>query len=380
MPDTGVSLRPLHRTDPASLGPYRLLGRLASGGMGRVYLAARPGAGGPGAGGLSAVKTLLVEGEVTEADRARFAREVTLSQRVAGPHTAQVLDADPYAPRPWLATEYIAAPSLGELVARCGPAHPAAVARIAGDCATALGALHAAGVVHRDLKPQNVLLTPSGVRLIDFGISHATDLTRTKVTLGTIAYIAPEQARGEPATPACDIYALGATLCTLAVGRPPYTETGDPLRLLAMVSRGVTDIDGVPGPLRPIVRACLAPDPADRPRPAALRALAEECATATWSQGPDGSRVPDSWAGLISDYQRQGHELSERYAPGTNRSATIHSATVHVPARRVAGLTPRGWKAAGSFVSNLTALIVLGLGGLAVLVTLVAVVIALILE
>ncbi|MFJ8542692.1 serine/threonine-protein kinase [Streptomyces sp. NPDC093586] len=367
MPDTGVTLRPLHRSDPASLGPYRLLGRLAAGGMGRVYLAARPDGG-----GLAAVKTLLAEGTASESDRARFAREVTVAQRVTGVHTARVLDADPHAARPWLATEYVAAPSLGELVARRGPAHAAAVARIAGDCATALDALHAAGVMHRDLKPQNILLSSDGVRLIDFGISHATDLTRTKVTLGTIAFIAPEQARGEPATPAGDVYALGVTLCTLATGRPPYAETGDPVRLLALVSRGKVDLDGVPEPLLPVVRACLELDPAHRPSPAGLRALAEEHTTAPWPDGPDTSRLPDGWAALVSDYRRRGREL-ERRALADDRPATAPE-----PAPRIAGLTPRGWKAAGTFVSSLGALIVLGLGGLLVVVTIVAVAMAII--
>ncbi|MDT0614883.1 serine/threonine-protein kinase [Streptomyces lancefieldiae] len=365
MPGTGVNLGPLHRSDPAFLGPYRLLGRLAAGGMGRVYLAARPDGG-----GLAAVKTLLAEGTVTEADRVRFAREVTVAQRVAAAHTARVLDADPHAARPWLATEYVAAPSLGELVARRGPADPAAVTRIARDCATALDALHAAGVVHRDLKPQNILLSSDGVRLIDFGISHATDLTRTKVTLGTIAYIAPEQARGEPATPAGDMYALGVTLCTLATGRPPYAEIGDPVRLLALVSRGKVDLDGVPDSLLPVVRACLELDPAHRPGPADLRALAEERAAVPWPPGPDTSHLPDGWAALVSDYWYQGRDLERQVR------AEARPTTDPTPARRVAGLTPRGWKAAGTFVSSLGALILVGLGGLLVIITIVAVVIA----
>ncbi|WP_328490504.1 serine/threonine-protein kinase [Streptomyces zaomyceticus] len=226
MPDDNLIVRPLHRADPASLGPYQLLGRIGAGGMGRVYLANRNGTD-----GLYAVKTLLVEGLTADVDRARFAREVKMARRAAGPRTARVFDADPHAPLPWLATEYVAAPSLGDLVARCGTAHPAAAARIVADCATALEALHSTGVIHRDLKPHNVLLTSQGIRLIDFGISHASDLTRTRVTLGTVAYIAPEQARGEPATAACDIWALGATLSTLAAGHPPlsrYRRPGAP--------------------------------------------------------------------------------------------------------------------------------------------------------
>lgn len=166
-----------------------------------------------------------------------------------------MLDAAPEARRPWLATEYIPAPSLGELVARGGPVDAVTVAWLAAECATALTALHAGGVVHRDLKPQNILLQADGVKVIDFGISHATDLTRTRLTLGTLAYIAPEQARDEPATSAGDVYALGATLCTLATGRAPYPDIGDPIRLLGLVVRGAVDTTGVPEPLLGLVSA-----------------------------------------------------------------------------------------------------------------------------
>ncbi|GAA2659491.1 hypothetical protein GCM10010400_17100 [Streptomyces aculeolatus] len=317
MPDLGVTPAPLHRADPRHLGPYRLVARLSAGGMGRVYLAVETGTG-----ELAAVKTLLAQGEAGDADRARFAREVGVARRVAGPHTARVRAADPEAPRPWLATDYVSAPSLAELTARGGPADPATVAGLAADCATALEALHAAGVVHRDLKPQNVLLPADGIRVIDFGISHATDLTRTRLTLGTLAYIAPEQARGEPATPACDVYALGATLCTLATGRPPAPDTGDPVRLLALVARGAVELDAVPEPLLGLVRACLVLDPTARPQPGELRELAQEAgAAAAASDGGGGGGaagsawpgMPDRWAGIVLAYQRQGRELAERY-------------------------------------------------------------------
>lgn len=432
MPDLGVTPAPLHRADPRNLGPYRLVARLSAGGMGRVYLAVETGTG-----ELAAVKTLLAEGEAGDADRARFAREVGVARRVAGPHTARVRAADPEAPRPWLATDYVSAPSLAELTARGGPADPATVAGLAADCATALEALHAAGVVHRDLKPQNVLLPADGIRVIDFGISHATDLTRTRLTLGTLAYIAPEQARGEPATPACDVYALGATLCTLATGRPPSPDTGDPVRLLALVARGAVELDAVPEPLLGLVRACLALDPAARPQPGELRALAQEAgaAAAAASDGGGGGGaagsswpgMPDRWAGIVLAYQRQGRELAERYGgtepappggaapagqtgaveatgagapvpeepvpeapapevsvpeatavdPGAARArARTPEPSTGGPARRYAGLTPRGWRAAGSLVGNCAGLGFLLLGLLAVGATLIAIVVA----
>ena len=452
MPDLGVTPAPLHRADPRHLGPYRLVARLSAGGMGRVYLAVETGTG-----ELAAVKTLLAQGAAGDADRARFAREVGVARRVAGPHTARVRAADPEAPRPWLATDYVSAPSLAELTARGGPADPATVAGLAADCATALEALHAAGVVHRDLKPQNVLLPADGIRVIDFGISHATDLTRTRLTLGTLAYIAPEQARGEPATPACDVYALGVTLCTLATGRPPSPDTGDPVRLLALVARGAVELDAVPEPLLGLVRACLALDPPARPQPGELRALAQEAgaAAAAASDGGGGGGaagsswpgMPDRWAGIVLAYQRQGRELAERYggtepappggsapagragpvgatgagapareapvpeAPAPEASApeapvpevsvpevsvpevSVPEATAvdpgaararartpvpstGGPARRYAGLTPRGWQAAGSLVGNCAGLGFLLLGLLAVGATLIAIVVA----
>lgn len=442
----GADIQPLEEDDPAILGSYTLLGRLATGGMGRIFLArsVRDGS-------LAAVKTLLAEGEVDGTDRRRFAREVKVARRAEGVRTARVLDADPEAPRPWMATEYVPAPSVAELVRRAGPLSGTAARWVTRGALESLAELHRQDIVHRDVKPQNMLLELAGPRLIDFGISHATDLTRTRLTLGTLAYIAPEQARGEPATPACDVYALGATLCTLATGRPPYPDTGDPVRLLALVARGAVELGGVPDVLLGLVRACLSPDPAARPRPAALRALAEEtgAAAAAASAGGTGgtggsswSGMPDRWAWIVLAYQRQGRELTQRYGstgpvppsgeglrpgaaaaagpasvadpdpgvPVAEAAATAPQATAprtptetvdavaagadarapHPapggpapdpapdpgPARRVAGLTPRGWRAAVSVVGNCAGIGFLALGALAVLATVIGIVVA----
>ncbi|MCX4845618.1 serine/threonine-protein kinase [Streptomyces sp. NBC_00893] len=293
------------------LGPYRLIGRLSSGGMGRIYLA-RSGArsDGRGSGELVAVKTLLAEGEVNDIDRRRFAREVSLAQRVDSAHTARVREADPQAERPWMAIEYIAAPSLSELVRACGVLPASAVRWVAAGTAKALVALHGAGIVHRDVKPQNVLLPLDGPRLIDFGISHANDLTRTSLTLGTIAFTSPEQARGEPSTVASDMYSLGATLFMLATGRPPYSPDGDTLRLLARVQRGELDLGGLPKELVETVRPCLAAEPGQRPAPAELLARFRRDQAGLPATDSGVRWLPPKWSALIGEYAAQGRALA----------------------------------------------------------------------
>ncbi|MFD7336616.1 serine/threonine-protein kinase [Streptomyces violascens] len=298
----GAKIDRLGPDDPAALGPYELIGRLGSGGMGRVYLA-RSGTR------IAAVKTLLTQGAPAETDRRRFAREVALAQRVAAGHTARVLDADPGAERPWMATEYIAAPPLSELRSSAGAPPASTVRWIGAGVAAALVALHRAGIVHRDIKPQNVLLPLDGPRVIDFGISHAADLTRTSLTLGTVAFTSPEQARGEPSTQASDVYSLGATLFHLAVGRPPYVDDGDTLRLLARVARGEVDLTGLPKELGALILPCLAAEPRERPQPADVlaqfvRGLADLPAS------PGGDRwLPPRWSSLIKEYESQFRAL-----------------------------------------------------------------------
>ncbi|MFG3039544.1 protein kinase [Streptomyces sp. NPDC048330] len=283
-------LRPLQGDDPERLGPYRLIGRVGSGGMGRVYL------GRTVSGRLVAVKTLLAEGEVAESDRRRFAREAALARRVTGMFTVPVLDADADAPRPWMATEYVPAPSLAELVRAGGALPPAAVRWIAAGTAEALVDLHRADIVHRDVKPANVLLPLTGPRLIDFGISHAVDLTRTSLTLGTIAFTSPEQARGETSTPASDVYALGATLFHRATGRPPYPPGADAFLLLARVQRAEVALTGLPPGLDDLIRPLLRLDPAARPTPADVLAAFER-------EPVGGSELlSPSWTSLIRSH------------------------------------------------------------------------------
>ncbi|WP_330246053.1 protein kinase [Streptomyces sp. NBC_00562] len=320
----GARLEGLSESDPAALGANRLLGRLASGGMGRIYLALAAD------GQLVAVKTLLAEGEVSDIDRRRFAREVTLAQRIDSAFTARVREADPDAEQPWMAIDYIAAPALSELVRTAGVLPASAVRWLAAGTAEALVTLHREGIIHRDVKPQNILLPLTGPRLIDFGISHASDLTRTSLTLGTIAFTSPEQARGEASTAASDVYSLGATLFHLTTGRPPYRADGDTLALLARVQRGELDLDGLPKELVPLIRPCLAVRPTDRPAPAdVLDQFRRAMAGLPLSQS--GSRwLPPRWTALIEVYERQSHALRRGAAAGPD-DLTVDQRTSAVP-------------------------------------------------
>lgn len=229
-----------------------------------------------------------------------------------------------------MAIDYIAAPALSELVRTAGVLPASAVRWLAAGTAEALVTLHREGIIHRDVKPQNILLPLTGPRLIDFGISHASDLTRTSLTLGTIAFTSPEQARGEASTAASDVYSLGATLFHLTTGRPPYRADGDTLALLARVQRGELDLDGLPKELVPLIRPCLAVRPTDRPAPAdVLDQFRRAMAGLPLSQS--GSRwLPPRWTALIEVYERQSHALRRGAAAGPD-DLTVDQRTSAVP-------------------------------------------------
>jgi Protein kinase domain len=261
------TLEPLRRWDPERIGPYVLLGRLGAGAMGRVYL------GRSTAGRLVAVKTIKIELADEAGFRARFAHEVAAARRVSGVFTAAVVAADPEADMPWLATAYVPAPSLSQLVAECGPLPVPAARWLAAGCAEALESIHTAGLVHRDLKPSNVLVSPDGPRVIDFGVARAAEriqLTVTRGAVGTPAYMAPEQARDtRQASVASDMFSLGATLAFAATGHPPY-QGETVMDVLVKLATEPPDLSGLPAELDGIITACLARSPGQRPTSAAL--------------------------------------------------------------------------------------------------------------
>ncbi|MFE9102917.1 WD40 repeat domain-containing serine/threonine protein kinase [Actinomadura geliboluensis] len=243
--------------DPRQIGPYRVEGRLGAGGMGEVFLGVSPG------GRRVAVKVIRSEHSARPEFRVRFAREVEAARKVGGFYTAQVVDADPEAPEPWMATAYIPGASLRDVA----PLPADEVARLGAALAEGLAAIHASGLVHRDLKPGNVIMSPDGPRIIDFGIARdvgAGTLTAEGAVLGTYAYMAPEQVLGEPSGPPADVFALGCVLAFAATGRSPF----DAVTIPAIVHRVLHEppvLDGLAEAMRPLVASCLAKAEVERP-------------------------------------------------------------------------------------------------------------------
>jgi outer membrane protein assembly factor BamB/serine/threonine protein kinase len=255
--------------DPRRIGPFEVLGRLGAGGMGLVYLARSA------AGRRVAIKTVRAELAEDQLFRVRFAREIAAARTVSGFYTAAVVDADADAAVPWLATAYIPAPSLEDLVTECGPLPVATVRWLIAGIAEALQSIHAANLVHRDLKPSNVLITEDGPRVIDFGIaagvSH-TRLTMTNVAVGTPAYMSPEQARDSRGVQgSSDVFSLGSLMVFAATGHPPY-HGANPVETVFMLLREAPDLSGLPEELAPLVRACMRTAPERRPVPAEIAA------------------------------------------------------------------------------------------------------------
>ena len=255
---------------PRSLGPYRLQDRLGEGGMGVVHLARDP------EGRPVAVKVLHPLGGEGVNARRRLAREVETMRRVRSPYVAEVLDADVTGEFPYIVTRFVAGPTLDEMVRTRGPLSGPGLRRLAHGMAEALTAIHAAGVVHRDLKPGNVMLTDDRPIVIDFGIAQAGDatrLTQTGLVMGTPGYLAPEVIEGEPSSSASDVHSWGSTMAFAATGHLPFGG-GSYETIFYRIISGRADLTGVPAPLVPLISAALARDPSHRPSAGWLSAQA----------------------------------------------------------------------------------------------------------
>jgi predicted Ser/Thr protein kinase len=313
------------------LGPYRLREQLGEGGMGVVYLA-RDASDEP-----VAVKVLR-QGVPAEATaRRRLAREVDVMRRVHSPFVAEVIDADVEGSPPYIVTRYVGGRTLDELVAAEGPMTGQALASLARGLAAALVAIHSAGVVHRDLKPGNVMLVDGQPVVIDFGIAQAPDSTRLTMTgmfMGTPGYLAPEVIEGKPSGPAADVHSWAATIAYAATGRPPF-GTGQFEAIFYKIVHGQPDLDTLPRPLLPIVLSALARDPSRRPSAtdlADLTAILDESALFRSPTGAAAGAVADAAVDLSNEITHTALDMAgaaagdvaaaaQRAAPGDSKAA-----------------------------------------------------------
>ncbi|MDX3343379.1 MULTISPECIES: bifunctional serine/threonine-protein kinase/ABC transporter substrate-binding protein [unclassified Streptomyces] len=290
-------MEPLRSADPARIAGYRILGRLGAGGMGVVLLGRSPG------GALVAIKLIRAEYADDPGFRARFRREVAIARQVRNRWAVPVVDADTEAPAPWLATEFVPGPALSEAVGGGGPLPERGVRALGSMLAEALEAVHAAGLVHRDVKPGNVLLGLDGPRLIDFGIARALDdtvLTATDVIVGSPGFLSPEQAQGRRIGPASDVFSLGCVLVYAATGGRPF-GTGPVEAMLFRTVHDPAELGALPPGLRPVVEACLSKAPEGRPTTADIRrAFAEDLSGGSWLPGPVTHLIAERSARMLA--------------------------------------------------------------------------------
>ncbi|MFI1027008.1 bifunctional serine/threonine-protein kinase/ABC transporter substrate-binding protein [Streptomyces sp. NPDC020951] len=290
-------MEPLRTGDPSRLGRYRLLRRLGAGGMGVVFLARAPG------GAIAAVKVVRASYAEETGFRARFRREIEVARRVDSPWVVPLLDADAEAETPWLATAYVPGPSLAETVDAFGPLSLASVHTLGRRLAEALDAMHGIGLVHRDVKPGNILLAPDGPRLIDFGIARAPDataLTSSGVIVGSPGFLSPEQARARAGEigPSSDVFSLGCVLAFAATGVRPFGG-GAAAGMLLRTVYDDPDPTAIPEPLAPLLQSCLHKAPADRPT---LAQLQEALAEGTREDAPEHANwLPEQVTRLINE-------------------------------------------------------------------------------
>ncbi|MFF4410628.1 serine/threonine-protein kinase [Streptomyces sp. NPDC001404] len=338
---------------PEKAGPYLLLTELGRGGMGRVLLGLAPD------GRPAAVKLVHARHAADAGFRSRFRREVEASRKVSGAYTAAVLDADADAEQPWLASVFVAGPSLGAAVERAGVLPEGALHRLAVGLATALGEIHRAGLVHRDLKPENVLLAEDGARVIDFGIARAaetgdaTELTGTGWVIGSPPFMSPEQAECRELTGASDVFSLGAVLVLAATGRSPFAGPSA-LQTLYNVIHTEPDLSGVPRSLHGTVARCLAKNPADRPTPAELLALLGPVAPASRPWPPAVHRMVDEQRARVEgllDGDPERTALVRGPGPAAPRTAVLTTYDTPAPARPPRRRRPVAWVTAGAVLA-----------------------------
>ena len=323
-------MEPLATDDPRQVGVFRLHSRLGAGGMGRVYLGYSPG------GRAVAVKIVHPELARDPEFMMRFRREVEAAEAVSGAYTAPVVGAGPDDSPPWLATAFVAGPSLDGLVERAGPLPVAAVWRLAGGLIEALQAIHARGLVHRDLKPGNILIAVDGPRVIDFGISRAlqgagTVLTAVRTTMGTPAYMSPEQAEGQKIGPSSDVYSLGSVIAYAATGTAPF-DADNVFSIAYRVVHAEPDLSSVPPGLRGLVAGCLVKDPAARPSLAQLMDAVVAGSSSLPAVAP-GKFWPDPVDALVAGQASPAAVpvpgSGETTAPGAGSQASGRTHTVH---------------------------------------------------
>ncbi|MGC5566914.1 protein kinase domain-containing protein [Streptomyces sp. FR-108] len=323
--------------DPGWIGNYRLLGRLGEGGMGRVYLARSD------RGRTVAVKVVQEQLARKPDFRRRFAQEVKAAQRVGGEWTAPVLDADTDAPTPWVATGYVAGPSLAEVVDKqYGPLPANSVRALGIGLVRALQAIHGAGLVHRDLKPSNVLVTIDGPRVIDFGIARALDpalqstdgLTMTGALVGSPGFMSPEQVRGERVTFASDVFCLGAVLAYTATGKLPFgTGEGGIHSLLYRIASEEPDLTGLPAPWDQLIGWCLVKDPSQRPSLDTLLARIESM------EDTGGAWLPGE---VLAELGRHAVQLLNSEDPQSPQRLQSHALAAQAPVAGAVQSPPGG--------------------------------------
>ena len=256
-----VPLEPLRDRDPRELGPFRLLGRLGAGGMGVAFLA-------EGGGQWAVVKMVRSELAEDRSFRARLSRELDAMGRASGPHTASLLDSDVLADPPWFAMEFIPGMTLTRRVDDSGALPMAEVVALAVAMVDVLVSVHGAGIVHRDLKPSNIMMSPTGPKLIDFGIadmSEGTQLTKTGMVLGSTGWLAPEQVRGDQVTSATDIHAWALCVLYAATGAPPFGADNSTATIYKVLEAIPVIPQEIPSPLRELLSAAVAKEPSHRP-------------------------------------------------------------------------------------------------------------------